>query len=231
MTCQDALHAMLEADADELALRAPSPLAAHLGTCARCAAVAARLGADTAALGRAIRTAAATADGARRPRNVRIPALAVAGALAIAVMLRTPAPPSQGPDLPGTVGRAPSAIADRAADLTLPAAPVAGAFPEGTARPAADRRGGRAVDFGREEDRVRQPRALFATAFVAAPVTPVRLDSAGLVVVEAVVDRAVEAPNLAASARTPEIIVRPPTGTRALVARTADPRISVVWLY
>jgi hypothetical protein len=206
MNCNEALELMLEADPDELAGKGSSVVAAHVRTCAKCGAVAARLLADTSALATALEARSAIARRAPALRTRILRPVAVAGTLAAAMVLmvlwRTRR--SEAPKATASVELPVSApvSAKTSAPLFAPAsrAPTAGdsatALPQRSASPAASRR--------------------FADAapVVAMPVAATSVSRS--------------AP---ASTELAALSVDPPPGTRAAVLHTRNPAITVVWLY
>jgi hypothetical protein len=221
MRCHEALERLLVADDDELAGESSSSLGVHVAGCGRCGAVAARLRQDTSAIAMAVARDDAR-DLARR-RSPSIPAwtrmlpLGVAAGVA-ALMLRTPGTADDAPvrdPAPAVAGPSTSDVAPSPASDEPAPPPVATSRAARTPRAAAD--------LGRDVSRDLRP------------FEPVRLGghdavSAGPVTNRQVIVDAVEVEN-AARAPGQHVSVVPPAGERALVARTSDPRITVVWLY
>ncbi len=193
MTCESMLERMLDAEPAELRGEGDTPLAAHLRTCTRCRAVAARIAGDTAALLAAVRedSHAARRASVGRPRiahgrAIAAGTLAAAALLAMAVWMSAPEP--------GSAGRPPSAPAPAPAPGEGPVAAVAVRTPVAVAAPV-----------------------LPAERFPAPPpIQPERLGAAGSTV---------------RRGAPPPLAVHPPPGVRVAVLRTANPTITVVWLY
>ncbi len=205
MTCHAMLARMLDAAPGELLGRGDTPLAAHVRGCARCRVVAAQLAADTAALVDAVRdepTGARRMEvGQRRPDH----GWAIwAGALTAAMLLAMAVWMSApGPTRPETSNQTPR----------RPSAIVAGP-PPAVAAP------GPSLGATAREPAVGHltPTPTLAAERFAAPqpVEPERLGGAG-----AVARRGARA----------AFAVHPPPGVRAAVLQTANPAITVVWLY
>jgi hypothetical protein len=117
MTCADAHDALLVAAPDELHENTNSPLAAHLTSCARCAALARAIRMDCDSL--RVRVRDRSARRARRRRVIGAVAFAGSTAAAIAIiavrMSRTPATES--------VAATPSALAPSAGTVSVDVEP------------------------------------------------------------------------------------------------------------
>jgi hypothetical protein len=222
MNCNDALGRLLVTDLGMDGSVDDPALQNHLGHCAQCATVAAQLRSDTQML-----AAAVVAPRVRRapvavpPRLwFALPTLAMA-AVAVFVMAR-----SNSSEGSGTAVATQMVAADAPVPSTGTADGTIGASPSrpGPSRGVTSRR--------RVQDTLRVVTAVLGddlrsaiTPFNATPFVPERT---------IVVAAAIETPqpiNHADAARVPVFSVDPMVGTRAMVARTADPRITVVWLY
>ena len=224
MTCHDALERLLVADLSTDGSVDDPVLNSHLKHCAQCSAVASQLRSDTRLLAAAVVSPRELRSpvGAPRRLSFALPVLAVA---AIAVFVVARSRPSDGSG-------------------TLVATSVAGAVADASERPTQTAEGARGVSqpspnvprgVPSAERTLKTPRVVDAslgddlrraiTPFTATPFVPERTIVAAA---------AIETPqpiNHADAARVPVFSVDPKVGARAMVARTADPRITVVWLY
>jgi len=219
MTCDTMLEQMLDAEPDELLGHGDSPLAVHLRDCARCRAVAGQLVAETSALATVV---AATRDSApvaaslrgrfgRRPRLRLAAAGALAAALVTAVVLWPPT--ASPPDPQPAIAAAPPAPAP-AVDAPAPPPPPP---PAAAARPRAT-----TAIAGRP---LQGPSRTYAEA---APIAADRFVESP-VAAQAMASTSDALSRTLAAAR--RVVVRPPAGVRAAVLQTANPNITVVWLY
>jgi len=222
MNCHVALERLLVADlhadgsVDDVALRS------HLGHCSRCAAVAARLRSDTRVLAAAVAAPRDLVRSTEGPRRLWFawPAVAM---VAIAVFAVARVRPS------GEAGTV-MATSAASADTAVPSPQSVVALPGMS--PAAPRPSRRVTARRRVPETPRVVAAALGNdlrgsiaPFTAAPFVPERTTA------EAAVVDSPQPINHAEAARAPVFSVDPMVGTRAMVARTADPRITVVWLY
>lgn len=203
MNCNVALELLLDAEPVELALATESPLVAHLRSCGRCRAVAARLHAETLRLADEVlaRRAVPAPRASKWPRWQRVGAVAAAAAILVMFTART-----------ASRSDAPAVAANpQAAPVAEPAPPT----PLATARtPRADG----AIASGRAE---LQPSVAALVQVVAEPLRSVAASA------EAIASAGLPPQNVA---DTRGISVVPPPGMRAMVFATRDPGITIVWL-
>lgn len=233
MTCTVVLEQILDADLEALEGRGGSDVAVHVRGCPRCAAVARQLLADTRSLAVAAQPASMMRGRAREragllaPPAVRL-AVGIAAAALIAVVWRGVGAGASAPPAPTlALGAAPIASASRATSVSSPATLPA---PRAVNPMAAERQRSAATHRSREDiGRPFPPAARVVAARVeAAPVAvPVRL-RAGLPSTPAGTYRAAPRGH---AARGADVAVDPMPGTQAMVMRTADPAVTVVWLY
>ena len=203
MICDAMLPHMLDADPGELLGHGDTLLAAHIRGCARCRAVGAQVAADTVALMGELQGRASVP---RRVRSQRRGTVIAAGALAAAALLATAIWIS--PPLPPAP---PSATGSTSAPL-VPA--VVLAPPVAVIAPSHART---ALPYAPLGHPLGSTAMLVAQQFpTAQPVPPERLGGGP-----------------AASPRRARVTIHvyPPAGVRAAVLRTANPTITVVWLY
>lgn len=222
MTCHDALERLLVVDFGADGSVDDPELQRHLGRCAQCMTVAAQLRSDTGMLAAAVASPRERRSPVAVPRRLWFawPAVAMAAIAVFAVARTRPS---------GEIGRV-VATSVLVADTTAPLPRSAVGQPRvSDPAPSASRRrtsGRRAQDTPQV---VATPLGNdlrgSITPFTATPFVPERTIVAAA---------AIEAPqpiNHADAARAPLFTVDPMVGTRAMVARTADPFITVVWLY
>lgn len=226
MTCHDALERLLIVDlAADGSVDDPA-LQSHLGRCAQCTTVAAQLRSDTRMLAAAVAAPRELRSPVAVPRRLWLawPTLAMA-AIAVFLVART-RPTGES----GVMEATPAAVAETDADAPVRSEQTAARTRLGSrSAPKVVRR---ATPRGRMLETPRVVAAALGndlrsaiTPFTATPFVPERT---------IVATAAIETPqpiNYAEAARAPVFSVDPMVGTRAMVARTADPRITVVWLY
>ena len=221
------LDLMLDADLDALDERADSALSSHLRECARCRAVARQLRRDTASLARA---AASTSVVSLEPRVVgRRPAVttrrrALAGLAAALVMFvareRRNTTIAVAPVVVQSAGKLTSHSLTPAG-VTAPA--PTRSEPRTRRTPASPpRRGSLLASRSAGSARVLASAAIATNpaAVAVAPVTPFE-PVAPVRLVAAPMD----------SSLGSRVAVEPPAGVRAHIMRTANPGVTVVWLY
>ena len=231
MTCTAMLDRMLEAELHELSAQGDSPLAAHLRECGSCRTMARRIVSDTSVLATAVAPRPSMVL-ASRPRSTglrRRVAIGLAAAAVLVVIARRWSSPIEPPETPPA----------RYANVTTPT-PAAAPMPEATDRtqPSAPNHAGRAATttprgsepLGRARRETRTTQVTPALA-----VTAVTAVTSAPVIVAAVEPPVAVAPvRIDAPPRDPlgsGVAVHPPAGTRADILRTADPSVTVVWLY
>ena len=237
-TCDDMREQMLEAELAELQGSGESALARHVRVCAACRAVAGVLVADTALMRRmaareiVVPSRAAHEVAVQASRRVRrhawrpVPLLALPVAAAIVVLfVRTAEPPSGSvadsatPPAGAEVGGVPAAVSSQ------PASPTVSMVPD------AEHPSTRAI-----EPLVVRP--------LPAPTVAARSTTAAASGVSArewapIADRAPSAHASGWDSYIPPALPRvdeavrltPVSGSRAMVMRTRDPAVTVVWLY
>lgn len=235
MKCSEALEQMLVAEPSELRGGAHSALARHVAGCPRCVAVAARIAGDTELLASAL--AADAVDEERRSAGVRVARSGMhrvrgvrflqAGLAAAALALVS---------LPFVEREQGAAVQEPAVDavdapqgVVAPSAnPVAGSSSTPSTSPAArtamSTTAGQALDLGRDISRDLRPYEPVRFAAVPQPVV-------SLAASDPAAGDPVPATDPPSGLPHQHVTVVPEAGERALVARTSDPRITVVWLY
>lgn len=226
MTCHDALERLLVADLNADGSVDDPALRSHLGHCAQCRTVAARLRSDTRVLAAAVAAPRQVRSPLAVPRRLWFawPTLAMA-AIAVFVVART-RPTGES----GVMEATSATVALSNADAPAPSAQTAARPRPGSQSPPKVAR--RATPPSRTLETPRVVASALGndlrsaiTPFTATPFVPERTIVAAA---------SIETPqpiNHADAARVPVFSVDPMVGTRAMVARTADPRITVVWLY
>ena len=237
MTCASMIDRMLEADLSELTGDGSSPLGAHLRECARCRAIAAQIVRQTAELGRlpghsTMHIAPRTGTIGRVPRYAAV-GIAAATLVLVGRSIGRFGPPMRDSDPKHTNVAVGSAVTPADAPIADPATPprasVTGSATSGRPRPTSSQPG---VSATREQPIVDPGRGIASSAATASqrmavttepvvvpavprvdPVSPVRLDPPPI-------------PSLGSG-----VTVDPPAGTRANIIRTANPAVTVVWLY
>jgi hypothetical protein len=221
MTCDAMLNELLDAELDTLEGRGDGPVARHVRECARCRAVARHLVSETRALGAEV----AVVPARRRPvLNVPLlPVVGLAAAAAAALLVVRPGfrRDAAPPPVAGPVASAPS----------IPASRPGGAIAD-AARPAVGRP-------GRREARHGIPAAPVGRAYRRVPeviaarweATPVRVSATAARGTPAAPGSAAGFTDTDRAHRPPGLVVEPAPGTHALVMQTADPKVTVVWLY
>lgn len=209
MTCTEILERLLSADAAELAGGGDSAVAEHVRHCVRCRAVAERLMLETSALALAMAERGAHVR-VRHPRRP-VPGLTLAPLFAMAVLAMVLwrsgiESVTRHVPVPATARLATPATTD--SEVVPAAATVSRATAE-SAKPrivaAQSRRSARPIGA----------RAYpAAQAFAVSAVQPTRVEVG-------VSDRSLGA----------ELSVTPAAGGRAVVMRTSNPAVTVVWLY
>ena len=204
MTCDEILPLLLDAEADELAGNAVTPIARHVRECNRCRAVAGRLQRETGVLASVVARAEVNRPVVRPPR-VRVIRWALPGLAAAAVallVLARDAPPGN-----EQTAAAPSVVA---APSTVPAPTPA---PPAPTRPSA-------------------PRAIRAQSFTLAPYTGLVAVAAVPVaeVPAAPAEQTTRVELAEAGPAADTVVVTPPRGTSVRVTRTRNPSITVVWI-
>jgi hypothetical protein len=240
VTCALMLDQMLEADLPELDGVGDSALAVHVRRCARCRAVADQIAGDTRELASLVKRSRDIAAESTPParsvatRSYGIAAVALAAALSfVAVRTWSPNPTTNAPNAIPRTAVAPGASNTPAVSAPTPATTA-------TSAPAARR--------PNQPDRVRSSRnhasaPTTGRSTTAAPHTPSTLvlaSTPSAVRVEPVLARpvgptpTVDPVRLEAVPGPPlgnRVRVDPPVGTRARVMRTANPGVTVIWLY
>jgi len=200
MNCTLALELLLDAEPAELSLAAESPLVAHLRSCDKCRAVAARLHAETIRLADEVfaRRALSAPRVAKPTRWQRVAGVAAAAVIIVTfttrIASRSEAPAVAGNPRPAAVTAEPAAPAATA----VPALPLAQSTARATPQPSV---------AGLVQVVAEPQRSVTASAEVASAGS--RSQNAG---------------------DTRGISVVPPPGMRAMVFVTRDPGITIVWL-
>jgi len=236
------LDQMLEADLSELSGVGDSALAVHVRKCARCRAVADQIARDTHVLAgvvtRSREIAAESMPPARRvaTRSYGIAAVALAAALSfVTVRTWSPYSTSRGPNaMPPVVVSSGTSITPVVSAPTPTTPATSTSVPRLPNQPDRARRSSRthpiAPTTGRSTTAVpRTPSTLvLASTPQAVRVEPVLAQRVGPAPsVEPVrLDAVRSGPPLGNRVR-----VDPPAGTRARVMRTANPDVTVIWLY
>jgi len=209
VTCAEMFERMLEADLSELRLDAASPLAAHLRTCTRCRSIAARVRHDTSLLATAVARRHARRNSAVR----RYAAVAVAASLCVVLARSWP-----------TADQARVLVTMRGAVVAAADTISADDAPPSSVRtvPATSLRAHVA------KQRSAPPAIATTGGAVTNPVRPQRL-----AVAVAERPRSIAAIRLQETPDTPlgsTVSADPTDRKRAIIIRTANPAITVVWL-
>ena len=237
MICVSMIDRMLEADLDQLTGHGSSPLGTHLRECARCRAVAAQIIRQTGELGRL--PGRSTMHIAPRTGTIgRVPRYAAVGIAAATVVLAGRGigrfgPPLRDSDPKHTNVAVGSAVAPADVSTAHPAAPprasVVGRAPGGRPPPTSSQP---SVSATRHHPIVDLGQAI--------AISPARASEVMAVTTEPVVVAAVPRVDPVLPARLDpspiqslggRVAVDPPAGTRANIIRTANPGVTVVWLY
>ena len=224
MNCHDALERLLVADLRADGSVEDSALRGHLGHCAQCGAVAAQLRSDTRVLAAAVAASRQVRSPVAVPRRhwFAWPTLAMATIAVFVVARLRPTGES------GVMEATPATVA-------LSNAPAPSVQTAARPRPGSQSQPKVARRATPRGQTLETPRVVASalgndlrsaiTPFTATPFVPERTIVAAA---------AIETPqpiNHADAARVPVFSVDPKVGARAMVARTADPKITVVWLY
>ena len=230
MTCASMIDRMLEADLSELAGRGSSPLAMHLRECGRCRAMARQIVRHTGDLASLpARDVISVAD-ARTPRARligRVSRYATIGIAAAALIVV-----GRGIGRVDPTSRASRVERTRATGTVSVARTEAGTpVPDGTRR-AAPARPPSAGALGRRTTARALGGETVVPSAASSPARPVTTEP----VVVAAIPRAVATTpvRLDPPQRSPlgtRVAVEPPVGTRVDIIRTANPGVTVVWLY
>lgn len=245
MNCTQALEQLLEADLDAPSTGQDRALAAHIAGCGRCARAATALQSGTMALAQA-QAQAVSRERVAAVRLVVAPrgigwfaprfALAAGALAAVGVVFSRGAIPA--PPLPASPAATAAVVPPRA----TPASPRTAASPRATDAAAVAPRAaavvGESVRPAHRTPRSTQaPRAAeYAPAriepifFVSEPMKLAAVEATPFTLSNAANALPVTLENRADAARLPEITVVNRLGTHAMVSRTADPNIVVVWL-
>ena len=242
MTCALMLDQMLEADLPELNGVGDSALAAHVRKCARCRAVADQIARDTHVLASVVkRSREIAAESTPRARSVAarsygIAAVALAAALSfVAVRTRSPYSTPRGPNaIPPVVVSSGTSITPVVSAPTPITTATSTSVPRLPNQPNRARRSSRNHPIAPTTSRS-------TTAVPHTPSTLVLASTPEAVRVEPVLAQrvgpapSVEPVRLDAIPSGPplgnRVRVDPPAGTRARVMRTANPDVTVIWLY
>lgn len=233
MNCDLVLERMLAADLNHRAFEADPALARHLDGCVRCRSVVSALRSDTTALATAVaaRRAVPVGGSTRRAWGAGLAPRFAAAAVALSVGLGWWFTTDKEPAADEFVV-APAVVRDVApwasTELAMTGVPLTGTG--APSRRASKPRGVRIAPAIGTEDFDAVPLlgreiGQEVKAFVVAGVSVTSVRSVPVMAL------AFDPVNFADSSRSPEITVTPASGTRALVARTSDPRITVIWLY
>lgn len=224
MTCTTMLDQMLEADLPELGGVGDSALAVHVRECPRCQVVANQLVRDTHELANMLVRSHRVAGkplrrpriASRRSRRIAAVGLAAVSFVTLRAWLPTVSTAARSPNATRMVA-ASSAASDEPTNIGA-ATPIAASaaprhLPHRRERPSrAQPRGLRVVAYSMDAVRVDPVSAQPVSP--AASVEPVRIDAT-----------AADAP------LGNHVRADPPAGKRARVLRTANPDVTVVWLY
>lgn len=232
-TCQAMLERMLEADLDDLNGHGDAALATHVRECTRCRAVARRLAADTAALGRSVRALRRAPESiavSSRSAIVRLAptvALIAAAASVVFIVLRSVHGRSSGEA--SVVADAERTRAESSSAGLVVRSPIIRSLgtAHATERTVLTRQGGRDLRRRGTSGRVAFHEPARTVAAVAVTVAPT---------VIAAVPRAVPVVPAMLGKRPRDalgsvVAVEPPAGTRAEIIPTNRPGVTVVWLH